>query len=111
MRQALSAGLPAVQPRTDDEVAARVAAYASGPRTYESVAADAERYVRQSTSLLGQLARSERLALEARVLERQPWDNVVLCSGVQDERAAMRAVRRGIRSLVALRDGSRSVTS
>lgn len=99
LASALRAQLPQVEPWTAEQARARSLAYAHGPRTFESVAT-AVRAVVEALPLDG-LPAPERAVLEGRVLACRGWRRVTAEAGLPSVPAAMRALRRGVRSLLA----------
>ena len=98
LEQALLADLPETTALSDTNCAELVADYAHGPRTLEAVLVPLGRYVAQHTAVLGRLDRETQRLLQT-VVAGRGW------RAVAGEKlsipAAMRAVRRAVRALVA----------
>jgi tRNA(Met) C34 N-acetyltransferase TmcA len=112
LREALMAGLGPAAPLPAAERDALVRAYASGPRTFESVATTVAEFVAAHPDALATLAPVARALIEARAVRGEPWPAVMRAAGQPSIPAAMRALRRAVRALLAAvrahaADGSR----
>ncbi len=99
---ALHRGLPSPAALSDEVAEALTASYASGPRTFESVALAVAHYVQAHPGCLHALDDSARRLVEGRVLQRGGWRTATQHAGLPSVPAAMRALRRAVRRLVEL---------
>lgn len=99
--RALQAHLPSAAALSSEEARALAVSYAHGPRTFESVALAARVFVREDEQRLAELPEDLRAVVEARVMRGQGWRGVAEASGQPSVPAAMRALRRAFRLLIA----------
>jgi len=95
----LHEGLPWPAPLSVAQRDALVSAYAHGPRTFESVALAVLRFVRAHPERLDRLGPPERALVEGRAVAGHGWHRVAADAGMSVP-AAMRGLRRAVRSLV-----------
>ncbi|MCC6624758.1 MAG: tRNA(Met) cytidine acetyltransferase [Deltaproteobacteria bacterium] len=98
---ALAADLPAPAPLDEAETLALVRGYAYGARTIESVASALVGFVTRHAGAVARLPLYDRRLVEGRVLERRSWGALVRETGAPSHAAAMRALRRAVRALLA----------
>lgn len=98
---ALHAGLPTPPPLTERECERLVRDYCEGPRTLESVAFAARRFVARHPLALAALAPPDRALIEGRVLHARSWARVARDAGLAHPGVAMRAMRRALGHLVS----------
>jgi len=101
LERALREGLPAPTPLAPEARDDRVAAYLSGPQTFESAAAAVTDFVAAHRAALDGLDAHERGLLEARAVDQRSWVEAARRAGYPGVAAAMRAFRRAVRALVA----------
>jgi hypothetical protein len=65
-----------------------------------SAAFAVEPYVASHADRLGDLEPTHRALIEARVLDHRPWPQVARAADLPSVRAAMRGLRRAVRTLV-----------
>lgn len=106
LKSALMAGLPAPPPMGEAEVRRVVASYLGGPRPYESAAFALGRFVSTHADVLHGLVASERALIEGRVLRCLPWARAAAEAGYPSVPAAMRALRRALRSFAVSVDSA-----
>lgn len=99
LEAALTEDLPCPAPRSPAQDMALVRTYAGGPRTFESVASAVQRFVRARP--IDALPEAEARVLELRVLQGRGWRATARLADLPSIIAAMRALRRGVRSLLA----------
>lgn len=85
---------------TADDALALTRNYAHGPRTFESVAVAVRRLVQLHPDALAEIEPRDRQLIEGRVLEGHGWRQVTREAGQPTVPAAMRALRRAVRSLL-----------
>jgi tRNA(Met) cytidine acetyltransferase len=100
LANALVLDLPAPAQGTHAQCRALVEAYASGPRTFESVAFALMRFVAAEPARLEVLTPSERALIEGRVIAGHAWRRVADDAGLASVPAAMRALRRAVRRML-----------
>jgi tRNA(Met) cytidine acetyltransferase len=101
LAEALRAGLPTPSGLSEAERDAIVDSYLNGPRPYESAAYAITRYVDAHEGSLEALGSRDRALIEARVVDRVAWAVAAERAGFHSVPAAMRALRRAVRALVA----------
>lgn len=99
LERALLFDLPEPSPLSAEDIAAAVDGYAFGPRTYESVALAITRFVDQRAAQLASLDDIARRLIVGRVRHRKPWSEVASEASLPSVPAAMRALRRAVRTL------------
>jgi len=97
LSSALTAGLPAAAPPTEDELQAMVVRYAYGPQPFDAAAYALARWVEAHRDALGALDPRARAVVEGRVVQRRPWVEVAAGDSVP---RAMRALRPAIVAMV-----------
>ncbi|MEE2788426.1 MAG: GNAT family N-acetyltransferase [Myxococcota bacterium] len=100
VRSSILSHLPPPARLSADETARTVAAFAFGPRTLEAAATALRAYVGQHQSTLAILTGQARTLIEARLLEGADWHEATCRAHYPSVPAAMRAMRREIRTLV-----------
>lgn len=98
LERALLEGLPPPEPYTDDEALALARDYATGPRTFESVATAITHFAR--TADLSSLTTAERAVVTTRAISHKTWEAAAHAAGLAHAGLAMRAMRRAIRTLI-----------
>ncbi|MFK7992358.1 MAG: GNAT family N-acetyltransferase [Sandaracinaceae bacterium] len=99
LRDSLLADLPAPASLSEAEELQRVRDYAFGPPPYEAVAFAVQRWVRRQDR--SALASMPRAVVEGRVLAERGWRRVAEEAGAPSVPAAMRALRRAVRAMLA----------
>jgi len=105
LEEALFEGLPVPTPMDDASARAGAEAYAYGPRTFEACATAVRRFVRRHEDRLDALESAPAKVLRTRVLGKRSWAQTLRLAEVPSHRAAMRALRRGVRQLLELTAG------
>ena len=100
LERSLAEGLPAVEALDRTRRREIVRQFAWGPRTYESAAFALEPVVDEHVDSLEALDDTHRQLIDARVRRRLPWRPTTEAASLASVPAAMRAIRRAIRSLV-----------
>ena len=100
----LGEGVAQVAALTEAEVLQGVTSYAFGPRTFESCAAEVSRFVTSRVAALDAIEANAAAVIRHRVMGKRGWSRTVILCGLPSHRAAMRALRRGVRQLLELSD-------
>jgi tRNA(Met) cytidine acetyltransferase len=100
LEAALSEGLPAPAPLEEPERDAIVAAYATGPRTYETAFTALSAFVAEHRDALSTLREEDVALIERRIVEGLPWAAIVEREGLPNVPAAMRGLKRAMRALL-----------
>ena len=100
LAQTLVEDLPEPAPLSERQIVLSVRAYAFGSRTQESVAGALRVFVERHAYNLPRLHADARTLIEARVLDLASWQDTVTRTGVATIPAAMRGLRRAVKSLV-----------
>lgn len=98
LERALLESLPPTDPYTDAEALALVRDYATGPRTFESVATAITRVAIAAD--LSVLTNAERAVVKTRAISHQSWEAASSAAGLAHPGLAMRAMRRAMRTLI-----------
>lgn len=100
LERALLEGLPEPAPLTPARRDALVRAYATGPRTMESVATALASFVAEHRDRLTRLEPAARALVVGRILEGRGWTALAHEVGLAHAGLAMRALRRHVRRLL-----------
>jgi tRNA(Met) cytidine acetyltransferase len=101
LRESLLRALPPPRPHTDASIRADVVAYTQGPRPFDAAASSIHRFVMNEG--MNGLNDEARGLIGERVLQHRPWVDMARDRSTSVP-AVMRALRRAVGALVALRE-------
>jgi tRNA(Met) cytidine acetyltransferase len=97
LQEAMAHDLPAPAPLQEDDVDEAVDAYVFGPRPLEAAAAGLRAWLADRS--LDGLSAADRRLIQGRLFDLEGWDDVAAATGHPHPRAAMRALKRALRSV------------